>query len=537
MNNPADGTPDRLLYAGIEEFAARYDGIGYMEFDYHVVHHFNLFALPEDLDLDAIDAVTRRIARTIPSMLRIFESPTIHLRETEEIVPIEAVTRIDGTTLRHAAAHSEVWSGSRGNGIRPERLLTRKYEDDYATYENTVFAAATDRVLAYLRANIRALHALRSAGRRLEFDLLERADHIQYYLALGKLHTGYIRELDRSRDRIDELYGRMLRQYSALNQQLDRPVYRFNRGDHRGLRLHSTNILKMQKDYHRVYLLCSFLNPRTAENAGAELSASPEEIRAREKFPENYFLFCFLITVFAAGHFGFECPESEKIRFRAPDVGFFFTSGGWFLRISQTDCGGSPALLLEVTREGGGTRRTLLIPQAEGGARPDLPDGCDELLRLVPTDTDGTGGTDGECVTVSVTDIESFRRLQRVILRSMVLTDLPDRPICPFCGGSPREETRSADSAASPRARLRRDVTVRRWVCPSCRMLTEEILCPNTGRTALRTDIQNRKPASHLPAKNSPLIPPEPSALLHYRNIAALTPDGEHICPVCGKVH
>ena len=84
-------------------------------------------------------------------------------------------------------------------------------------------------MLSYLRKNIRDLKNLMYASNKLEFNLLERVNHIQYFLAIGKLHTGYIRDFNKYYDIAKVYYDRMNLIYTTLSARLKRNVYRLNK--------------------------------------------------------------------------------------------------------------------------------------------------------------------------------------------------------------------------------------------------------------------------------------------------------------------
>ena len=60
----------------------------------------------------------------------------------------------------------------------------------------------------------------------LEFNYLERVNHWDYFLAIGKLHTGYARNFGKYYNKSKELFDRMSLINQALTTRLKRNVYR-----------------------------------------------------------------------------------------------------------------------------------------------------------------------------------------------------------------------------------------------------------------------------------------------------------------------
>ncbi len=170
---------------------ASFDGkMDFSRFDSLISGNFCLFSSASDFDFDALEAKLRLIGRCLPAIIRIFEKPLIHLRETEEIVPIEAVRKTGLDSLRHASVHSEIWDGADAASLRPMKLLSKLTEDDYSIYENRVFAFVIDRILAFLDKSYDSISAMVFCGSCLNVNLLDRLNHKNYFLALAMLHAG-----------------------------------------------------------------------------------------------------------------------------------------------------------------------------------------------------------------------------------------------------------------------------------------------------------------------------------------------------------
>ena len=131
-------------YEQFDLFTKAYPSLDGIHFDSYVTGKLSLLALPESFDFHALEARLDMISAALPAMIRIFEKPIIHLKETEDVMPIEAVRKLNSHSIRYAAEHSDTWEGYDESGIKPRKLLTRRYEDNYSIYENTLFACSVD---------------------------------------------------------------------------------------------------------------------------------------------------------------------------------------------------------------------------------------------------------------------------------------------------------------------------------------------------------------------------------------------------------
>ena len=122
---------------------------------------------------------------------------------------------------------------------------------------------------------------------------------------------------------------------------------------------------------------------------------------------------------------------------------------------------------------------------------------------------------EGKDLFISINNIESFRRIQQVLLRGMIYSD-SKRDICPFCGGNLVE--RNTD-----------------YVCEKCSTLISQRICPETSKNYFITSIDNYE-MSIDDTKSKWLRHRQHESLLHFRNITPLK-NGEFVCPYCKKVH
>ena len=141
-------------YKGISDFVEANNKIPYSQFDSELLRRVNLFALPENIDFDALNEALEVIIKSLPAIKRIFANPITHIKTTSEILPVESVRVINNETIVYASSHSELWENITADGLKPRKLLTQDNRDNYATYENLIFAKTVDTVLQFVGKNI-----------------------------------------------------------------------------------------------------------------------------------------------------------------------------------------------------------------------------------------------------------------------------------------------------------------------------------------------------------------------------------------------
>lgn len=242
-------------YNNFISFLESYNNVTIPEFDYYLINKLSLFMVHENFSFDDLDQMISKINYVLPSIKRIFARPIIHLKDTDEVLPVEAVRLINNKTINHIATHSELWDDITSTSIKPLKLMTRVYNDDFCIYENMVFAKTIDTILNYLKKQMKIIREMLYSGKILEMNLLERVNHPNYFLAIGKLHTGYIRSFSQNYEAIKEYYNKLNYYKDVITSRLKRNVYRLNKNYPNNFSLHNSNILLMQKTTIE-YIIC-----------------------------------------------------------------------------------------------------------------------------------------------------------------------------------------------------------------------------------------------------------------------------------------
>ena len=505
-------------YEIIQTFTKKYNNITYLEFDYHVVHNLTLFAIDFDFDFDKLKYVTDRINRVLPSIKRIFSKPVLHLKENEEILPVESIKRINNDTLHHVAIHSELWDDITDSGIKPLKLLTKTYTDNYGIYENLVFCKTVDDVLHYLRTNIKSLKNFNYLSHTMEFDLLERFNHLNYFLALGKLHTGYIRNFDKYYLTSKNCLSQLSNIYDSILPRLKKPVYRKNKNRPKKIKIKKTNILSMHKDYKEIYTLERFL---TSNNIKAPIDFTKENYM---NYYDNYYNYCNILSIFSLGHFNYKCAENQKLNYSDINVSFYYKN--WIVVLSSGKVDSHKYISFSFKKDM--EYKIILVPS--------IIEDNEKVIDIIKRNIDANEYILckpyekekydlNECY-IDISSIESFRRIQSIILRGMIYSD-NQRTDCPFCNNNLREKEIIVIGIV--------------YECESCRTRIVDDFCDETKKKYSFTDIIDYE--YKLIDKNKYNVDDywiynrKVESALHFRNITNFDESMNFICPCCGNKH
>lgn len=502
----------KTVLKDIPRFVDTHPEMNYIDFDYYTVHDLTLFSVEPDFNYASFKMTLDKITDCLPAIKRIFSKPIISLKDTSDVLPVEIVNKINQNTYSYLGNHLNDIDNFTDRGIKPRRLLTLFSEDDYSIYENRVFCDFIDEVLSYCRKNIRALMNLFYSSSTMEFNLLERVNHLDYFLALGKLHTGYIRDFNRYYGISKDLYAQGSGIIDALQARLNRPVYQRNLKRPSRSELKKSNIFLMQKDYHQVYLTYKYLLDNKLVQEKEDKTYDLSEMKV------NYFYFIQILAIFSLGHFNFEIDPNEKMNLKELNSKFSFKN--WKIRLENL---GGDALLISVVKDT--VYRIILVPSLSFNLEVNI----DELKMKYPSDeyivaTPFEESYDKrKTVWLSIENVDSFRRLQQLFLKGMVYADRKFTD-CPFCED-----------------KLHYNAEEGLYECHSCRTTIKRTTCPDTDKPYYITGISMLKPkevTKTLYNKEEEWVySRKVESLLYYRNITKIDNKGNVICPICHKVH
>ncbi len=498
------------LMASIQDFVDKHQSISYIEFDYYVVHNMTLFSIEPNFDFELLEKNIEYIKKALPAIKRIFSKPIIILKDSDDVLPVENARIINQNTFLHLANHSQHVANITKRGVKPRKLLTRLYEDDYSIYENVIFCNTVDEVMGLVRKNRRTLENLLYASDIMRFNLLEKVNHVKYFLALGKLHTGYIRDFNQYL----VLAKKILHELSFVNQaitpRLHKPVYQKNKKRNKHLKLKKTNIFLMQKDYKQVYKIHKFLigNKTNEEKIDENIDF--------DSLSKNYLNYVLILMIFASGHFNFEINPETKMDLTKPDIIFKFKD--WTLNITNND---KAEVFLAFTKEK--TYKIMLtnsVYSPEEIEKKKKSYSINEIIPISPFEKEYLERND---IFINMEDIDSFRRLQQIILKGMVYSDTL-RKTCPFCGGNLSHDQRHSYHQ-----------------CDDCMIQIKEGFCQETNQKFFYTQNANQKKnvlkKFDFEYDKAWFDEKQIESQMYFRNITKINQNNEIICPHCNNHH
>ncbi len=478
-----------LSYQDTIDFINAHPTLSLNSFEDSVSYGLNLFSTGAEFDFDTLEKNCDLIQKSLPACKRIFKKPIIHLIEEEKIVPVEAAGSINNKSVNHLSTHPELWSKVEKSGLTPRKLLSKTYEDNYAIYENLVFVSYVDKVLSYCRKNLSALRNLMYASKTLNINLLDRNNHRNYYKALGQLQIGYIRNYDQFSIRAEECMVKLESIISTLTSRLRRPVYAKCHKLHKKFTLHKTNILGMQKDYHKVY-----------SSYRALFKSKKEDIieTKAHKVEEGYFSFVEALTMFAILNYGFKPITDTSVEFNHLCIAFSYKD--FNLEVTSLEDRG---ILFTFHKEKDYTILFNMVGDKQLGEQYDKQYMVDESE---------------DNMLISITDIQSFRRIQQVLLEGMIYSD-EIHDTCPFCG-----------------EKMEYNKKLKKFICKSCHETIQEKKCNEKDALYYETGIYGFKPKPFT-GDNAYEEKRYYESLYRYRNITKINKEGLFCCPKCSKVH
>ena len=496
------------VYADYLKFSAENDLITYTEFDTHILNDLKLFDVPSEKYLGNIEEALDRIIRALPAIKRIFARPVIRLRDKDEILPIETVKIINNHSLKHASFHSELWDDiDEDCGIRPKKLLTIEHIETYTLYENLVFVYTVDGILSFVKRALSLFKDILYGCQDLHFNLLDRTHHTSYFLAIGKLHIEYARAQNDHVSVWMRCIEKLLFIDKTLRSKLKSPVYQKCKNKVKDkVALKKTNIFRCHRDYVQVYNFAKWFEANKKKMGESAYRTSADN--------KEYSAFCVLLSLFAIGHFNFTFPDNERLSFESLDASADFLC--WHLNARREAVKETDVLLFDVTKDRT-YRVCLLLCEKESLSSADLEKlkarlSADEYLFVSPR-IHGESGT----LYLSIFDVDSFRRIQQILLRAMIYSDT-EHTVCPFCGHELSENGGA-------------------YECAVCMAHISECVCPRTNEKYFVSDIMKRSLLSSRLDSRKFLHDRYDEAQLHFRNITEITPTGKPICPRCKKEH
>lgn len=502
---------DEKIYEPLADFARHHPTFRAYQLESFLQQGLTLFTTAANLDFEKVEEVADKIIANLPYVKQVFSKPWINLKFKDEVLPAEFVKRMNSATFQDLSRHPEMISKVEiGGSPVPSKLLSKVYIDDYSIYENRVFCKLVDQILTFTRKKDYYLREILLAKERSSVDFFEKTNHPQFLLALGELHVAFIRKYNDDYQEVSKIVDLLTRIRNVVVPRLKKPVYQLNDVKNETIRLRRTNLFYHEKNYSRIYKLYDYFLKNKVNKKDETPPDHPDRYR------RNYFRFSSLLTLFAILHFNYAKPEEEL---STDGLSSSFSFKGYGLSLASFPEEG--ALVLTFQKEA--SYKAVLLPRTVRGG--DLSSyrsryGADEAVFLSPYERDNPSP---EEIFASMNNIDSFRRIQQILLRGMIASD-QKKEICPFCGYALRPERRK-----------------RAYACNICDLLIKEETCPDTGRkywtTSLVEHVEKPVDPRFDMARDPWVYNRRVEEGLNFRNITPIDNRQRPVCPWCGKAH
>ncbi|MDE5715514.1 MAG: hypothetical protein K2I42_05210, partial [Anaeroplasmataceae bacterium] len=218
----------------------------------------------------------------------------------------------------------------------------------------------------------------------------------------------------------------------------------------------------------------------------------------------------------------FTCDETKEFQLKKMNIKFQFKD--WTLNIKKIEQDQLSLIEMEIKKDS--NYKIIFIPTIEQNNEQFFKIKefyfADEYIICRPYHMIGNQ----ECF-ISISNIESFRRIQQIILRTMIYTD-EKRVECPFCNHQLTQVKQEEEISSF-------------YICPSCRTEIHQGFCSTEKKKYFYTRIanlpKNRVREEDYAKEDRWLYRQKAEGQMFYRNITKLTNDGEEICPHCKQVH
>lgn len=469
-----------------------------------------LFTSAPNLDFEKVEKVADEVLKTMPYIKQVFSKPWINLKFKNEVLPVEFVKRMNSATFANLSQHPEMISKFEKGNVIPSKLLSKIYIDDYSIYENQVFAKLIDKILTFTRKKDYYLREILLVKQRSTTDFFEKTNHPQYFLALGELHISYVQKYNTNYENVMRIVNLLTRIRNVVVPRLKKPVYRFNDVSKKQIRLRRTNLFYHEKNYSKIYKLYDYFIKNKVNKNEDDPPEHPQRLQ------RNYFFFGELLTVFSILHFNFMAPQAEV---NLENLSLNLSFKGFSLSVQSLV--NDDVILLKFHKDVDYTIAVVFkVNQDQEADYYKNKYQVDEAVLCSPFEEEYSS-TDK--LFVSISNIDSFRRIQQVLLKGMIYSD-KTRTVCPFCGYNLSYSKKGKE-----------------YTCMACNLLIKEQTCFTTGKRYMTTSLIYHRQKTIQPSdfkdKESWLYYRKVEEGLNFRNITKINNAQEPVCPYCKDVH
>lgn len=253
--------------------------------------------------------------------------PRLDMHYVPETLPVARAKRVQASAVEHLSQHSELWARRSISGVVPSKVQARVSEDDYAIYENIVFARLLDSCSHWLKGRIAEVRAIADGQTTaLQFEKSDQRHRLLINRICALWGDAWFSEADDTQATQDTL--ERLEQMRSHVERLRRAgVYkRVPRSAKVPLRLRPTNIFQYDRRYRELRPVWDAFASAIAADRTTE-SERYLSVAARHAAFRNYVL---LLLCHALRDMGAT---------RVTGSGLSFRVGPWDLEIDAEDIG------------------------------------------------------------------------------------------------------------------------------------------------------------------------------------------------------
>jgi len=251
--------------------------------------------------------------------------PRLDMHYVPETLPVARAKRVQASAVEHLSQHSELWARRSISGVIPAKVLARVTEDEYAIYENIVFARLLDNCAHWLNARIAEVRAIADGQRMaLKFEKSDERHRLLRHRICslwGKAWFSEAEDAQATRETLERL-EQMRSQVERLRRA---GVYkRVPRSARVPLRLRPTNIFQYDKRYRELRPLWDAMTSAGSKDRISE----PERYQSMAAKQAAFHRYVLLLLCHALRDMGAAPTDTGRLSYRV---------GPWDLRIDGDD--------------------------------------------------------------------------------------------------------------------------------------------------------------------------------------------------------
>lgn len=230
----------------------------------------------------------RTLESYLPSIDKIINTPRSNIKYLEEITIIEKAKKINASSVRHLASHTQFISNISPEGdVIPKKILTSYAEPDYAIYENRFVKTLIDRLHIFVANRLKLIQENANSYNKNHVNLKSDFDFNETDVSVNI--DVVVKKNVNNQDEKHNLG--LLKRVEFLNKMIlsyrNSPFYKeLAKAPKVNPPIMKTNIIMKNTDFHNCYMLWLFLDRYTI--LGYDLNVKQRNRRLTKKVEDGY---------------------------------------------------------------------------------------------------------------------------------------------------------------------------------------------------------------------------------------------------------